>query len=160
MDLQHEPNSAGDSGEFAALSDGLRRMYHAPFPGAGAEARDEAIRLAIHRQFAGATRSRWRIRRLAPWAAAAATITLACFAWFTLNRQHAATPPAIAQFNSMDVDRNGRINILDAFALARQLHSGQPAEQRLDVNNDGVVDARDVDAIAMEAVSLNGGAAS
>ena len=53
-----------------------------------------------------------------------------------------------------DIDRNGRVDILDAFALARKVEAKSPAEPDWDVNRDGVVDAADVDAIAMKAVAL------
>lgn len=52
---------------------------------------------------------------------------------------------------AMDVDHNGRVDILDAYAMARKLPSGQ------DVNGDGKVDQADVDAIAKAAVDLEGG---
>lgn len=60
-----------------------------------------------------------------------------------------------------DIDRNGRVDILDAFALARHIEtsrtSGEP-ELQGDVNRDGIVDELDVNTIAMAAVSLNPGA--
>jgi hypothetical protein len=49
----------------------------------------------------------------------------------------------------------GKPTILDAFALARGLDAGQQMDARWDVNGDGVVDKRDVDALAMAAVKLN-----
>src|SRR5689334_22511317 len=55
-----------------------------------------------------------------------------------------------------DIDRNGRVDILDAFALARRLQSGAPsAEAGVDVNGDGVFDQRDVDHVAARAVQLH-----
>ncbi len=63
------------------------------------------------------------------------------------------TAPAVAG----DLDRSGRVTILDAFALARQLDSGSsPAAS--DFNGDGLIDRGDVDAIAMLAVRLPEGA--
>ena len=53
-----------------------------------------------------------------------------------------------------DIDRNGRVDILDAFALARKVEASSPADPDWDINRDGVVDAADVDAIAMKAVAL------
>ncbi len=58
-----------------------------------------------------------------------------------------------------DIDRNGRVDILDAFALARRLQSTAPSaeSQGLDVNGDGIVDQRDVDAVAARAVKVTKG---
>jgi hypothetical protein len=75
--------------------------------------------------------------------AAAATILLAWLLW------PAASPPG-GQL-AMDLDRSGRVDILDAYQLARQLPNGK------DLNGDGRVDQADVDAIAQSAVDLKGG---
>lgn len=53
-----------------------------------------------------------------------------------------------------DLDDNGRIDILDAFALARSIQSGDDRPEVPDLNNDGQRDQRDVDLIAMTAVTL------
>lgn len=53
-----------------------------------------------------------------------------------------------------------RMDILDAFTLARQLKSGPVHEPRWDVNHDGIVDERDVRAIAVEVVRLDKGGRS
>lgn len=53
-----------------------------------------------------------------------------------------------------------RLDILDAFALARQLKAGPVNEPRWDVNHDGTVDDRDVRTIAREAVRLDKGGRS
>jgi hypothetical protein len=53
-----------------------------------------------------------------------------------------------------------RMDILDAFTLARQLKSGPVREPRWDINRDGVVDERDVRAIAVEVVRLDKGGRS
>jgi hypothetical protein len=59
-----------------------------------------------------------------------------------------------------DLNHDGHVDILDAFALARELKSGaQPAASR-DINGDGVVDERDVAALAARAVSLGKGGRS
>ena len=52
-----------------------------------------------------------------------------------------------------DIDGDGRIDIRDAFMLARQIERGgrRPA---WDFNGDGVVDRADVDLVAMAAVRL------
>ena len=53
-----------------------------------------------------------------------------------------------------DLDHNGRIDILDAFALARCIQSGDVRPEIADLNNDGQLNQRDVDLIAMTAVTL------
>lgn len=57
-------------------------------------------------------------------------------------------------FAAEDVNRDGQVDILDAFALARQINAKQPAPPSLDRNGDGVIDQRDVELIAAHAVSL------
>ena len=52
------------------------------------------------------------------------------------------------------------MDILDAFTLARQLKAGPVHEPRWDVNHDGIVDERDVRAIAVEVVRLDKGGRS
>lgn len=57
-----------------------------------------------------------------------------------------------------DVDGNGRVNILDAFALARTVEGDQTNVRfelaELDQNGDGVVNSDDVNSIAMSVVML------
>lgn len=67
-------------------------------------------------------------------------------------------PPTVAAAGPNDIDRNGRIDILDAFTLARQLEQKPQPSGDWDVNNDGVVNDEDVETVAMAAVSLEGGA--
>lgn len=62
------------------------------------------------------------------------------------------------QLASNDVDQNGTVNILDAFALARSLQHQDGAAAadavRWDQNGDGQADTDDVQLIAMAAVTL------
>ena len=53
-----------------------------------------------------------------------------------------------------DFNHDGRVDILDSFALARQLKAGGTPNATFDVNGDGVVDERDVVLIATHAVQL------
>lgn len=55
---------------------------------------------------------------------------------------------------AFDVDGNGRVNILDAFLVARRLESGTAPEAGQDVDQDGRLTQSDVDLIAMNAVRL------
>ncbi len=67
------------------------------------------------------------------------------------------TTPAPAKFAREDLNRDGNVNILDSFALARELKKGQSLPARFDVNGDGVVDERDVALIAAHAVAIGKG---
>jgi hypothetical protein len=51
-----------------------------------------------------------------------------------------------------DIDGNRRVDIVDALRLSHQINAGGNGR---DVNGDGAVDQRDVDAIAMAAVRLD-----
>jgi hypothetical protein len=55
-----------------------------------------------------------------------------------------------------DVDGNGRVDIGDAFHLARALAGHTRLRDDWDVNRDGVVGREDVDAIALAAVRITG----
>ncbi len=61
---------------------------------------------------------------------------------------------------SPDLNRDGQVDILDAFQLARQLQSGQKPGAGLDLNGDGVVDGRDVQVLGARAVQLEKGGRS
>ena len=56
-----------------------------------------------------------------------------------------------------DLNGDGQVDMLDAFALARELQQGQTPRPQLDLNGDGVVDERDVQVLANRAVSLEAG---
>jgi hypothetical protein len=77
---------------------------------------------------------------------AAAAVALAALGLWRWN--HAAPAPLAA--GPADA-----VTILDAFTLARLLRDGQRPGPAWDANLDGVVDARDVDALARRAVRLS-----
>ncbi len=89
---------------------------------------------------------RWyrAIRWAGSVAAAAAIIIFACV-FFNLNHST----------NRADIDHNGRVDILDAFKLARQIESSDAQNKKLDFNGDGVVNQEDVDIVALAAVHLD-----
>ena len=132
------------------LARDLSAMHAEPIP---AEV-DEAI-LGMARQSLSRPR---RIRRLAPLGgvAAAAAITITVWiAWPGAQR----TPAAIVG----DINNDSRVDILDAFALAKTLDArrdggaGQASValgDGWDVTGDGLIDRRDVDAIAAIAVRI------
>lgn len=56
-----------------------------------------------------------------------------------------------------DINGDGRIDILDAFALARTIESGEtnkPGDQGWDINQDGELNQLDVDLVALHVVKL------
>ena len=60
----------------------------------------------------------------------------------------------LAEFSGEDINHDGRVDILDAFALARELQKKGSVGVHTDFHGDGVVDDRDVELIAIHAVSL------
>jgi hypothetical protein len=92
--------------------------------------------------------SLWRI------AAAAAVIIFA----FSLNLTQKPGPSTsrtvLFKAQAVDIDRNGRVDILDAFKLARHIESANRTDKKWDINEDGVVNGKDVDLVASAAVSL------
>lgn len=64
-------------------------------------------------------------------------------------------PPRDAFDARSDLDRNGRIDILDAFLLARQLQRQMSPGEAFDQNGDRQVDERDVQILISQAVALD-----
>ena len=91
-----------------------------------------------------------------PWVAAAAAIVL-LIALPQLVRKPGGGPNSDVAIARGDFNHDRRVDILDAFALARQLKQGATRNLQLDVNGDGVVDERDVAALAARAVKLEQG---
>jgi hypothetical protein len=56
-----------------------------------------------------------------------------------------------------DIDRSGRVDILDAFKLARHIKAGLQPSKKWDMNGDGLVNRKDVDLVAFAAVRLDKG---
>lgn len=127
-----------------ALAAGLRSAYP-PSSRLDTAAMDAVIRASAARQLADRSRrsARFAMHR---WVGLAAAIALL----IVLAPHRATTESTLAT----DLDRNGEVNILDAFALARSLESGGRTLAAWDVTGDGVVDERDVRAIAERAVRL------
>jgi hypothetical protein len=68
---------------------------------------------------------------------------------FALNRQEPQRPASVTR----DLDGNGRVDILDAFAIAREIQSGRN-QPEFDINGDGRLTQADVNEIAQRAVTL------
>ncbi|SRR5258706_6831291 len=95
------------------------------------------------------------IHRRVWWAAAAAILVLLLVWSLSTGRQgrQPADNSAVLAGKLGDLDGNGKVDIFDAFALARALQQ-KTVSKDWDVNRDGVVDQRDVGVIARRAVQL------
>jgi len=93
----------------------------------------------------------WRI------AAAAAVIILAFSLDLTKQPDPATDSLTLSKAQAVDIDRNGRVDILDAFKLARHIESADHTETEWDFNGDGQIDRSDVDVVAFAAVRLHKG---
>lgn len=92
-----------------------------------------------------------RFRRWMLWPALAAACTLIfCVVRLLTTSGHSS-------FVREDLNHDGKVDILDSFALARELKSSKRLPATYDVNGDGVVDERDVRLITAHAVQLNKG---
>ena len=107
-----------------------------------------------------------RIRRRRTWvrafgravAGTAALSSAASLALVLLATKGARErPPARATARADDLNGDGRVDILDAFAIARVIDHGGPAPRSWDRNADGTIDRRDADRVALAAVSLGPG---
>jgi hypothetical protein len=125
----------------AALKAGAERKIFVP------PAVDRAILKAARAQLNPEKKSGlsgWR--RWALWPALVGTCAIVALVVRVL------TPPA--KFAREDLNHDGKVDILDSFALARELKSGRTLPAKFDVNGDGVIDERDVTSIAAHAVAL------
>jgi len=152
------------------LSEDLNTLFEPQFsvpPELDRAIMDQANRCLVQRH--------WRhrvFRHISIWriAAAAAVIILA----FSLNLTQKPGPTTTSSFiveaQAVDIDRNGRVDILDAFKLARHIESADRSKTNLspvsstgqalrkqgwDINGDGVVNRKDVDLVALAAVRLD-----
>ena len=113
-----------------------------------------------------------------PWAAAAACLMLLLFLSFPGGKQNSpsdltkasisaeeAAPrqpllspaPVAAKISSKDINKDGQVDILDAFALASRMEAGAAHQDQWDMNDDGQVNQADVDEISAVAVKLEPG---
>ena len=91
------------------------------------------------------------------WAAAALVIAgLIVWSFMGSPRSKPNSNMASTGRNPADLDGDGRVDIFDAFLLARAIRDGRTATA-WDVNRDGVVDGRDVALVAHRAVQLDRG---
>ena len=121
---------------------------------------DRAVMDRVHKHFAPLQSGKGkRLRVHWGWriAAAAAVIIFA----FSLDLTKQTGPRtdlfSLSETQSIDIDRNGRVDILDAFKLARHIESASRTETEWDFNGDGLIDRNDVDMVALAAVRLDKG---
>ncbi|MHC4157234.1 MAG: dockerin type I domain-containing protein [Planctomycetota bacterium] len=144
------------------LSAGLKALFE-PHGSVPPEV-DRAIMDHANKRFVRRGR-RQAVRWASSVAAAAAVIILV----FVLNPSHKRTSRQMpdryearkaslaAADMGPDIDRSGRVDILDAFKLARQIKAGLQPSEKWDMNGDGQVNRKDVDLVAFAAVRLDKG---
>jgi hypothetical protein len=155
------------------VTDRLRTDLRALFepPGTVPSEVDRAILEQAHRRLARPRRRIIRLRWAAGITAAAAILVIGVVLYDAAGpASHPITEYQMAQRlvsernplapaeGRADIDNNGRVDILDAFRLARHIEAGDRAERGWDLNGDGRVDRADVDAVAFAAVRLREGA--
>jgi hypothetical protein len=120
---------------------------------------DRAVMDRAYRHFAALQSGQGKRRIHWAWRIAAA-VAVVIFA-FSLDLTKQAGPTkdraSLSKIQPVDIDRNGRVDILDAFKLARHLETASPSEKEWDINGDGVIDRSDVDIVAHAAVRLDKG---
>lgn len=144
-----------DEAVLPLLREDLRACAHLPKSGSVAGL-DEVILGAAARHFSQMQMDRsQRVR--GRWSRIAAAAVLALTAILAIRiGVPASTPAQLAR----DINRDGRADILDAFTLARRIDSGGVLPTAFDIDGDGSVNQRDVDAISARAVSLGIGSSS
>ena len=142
------------------LGKDLRDLFEPP--GAVPARIDRAILDQASRRLAKPRRLIIRLRWAAGIAAAAVIVLgVVLFNPKSEIRNPQSIRPALAEGRA-DIDGNGRVDILDAFRLARHIEARGPAdptrsdaaELGWDLNGDGRVDQGDVDLVAFAAVRL------
>ena len=160
----HQPEDQHDTLPDALVAD-LRGIY-----GRGVEVPREVDAAVLQEARAGfARRRRFRLAvRAATVTAAAAAIALA-FAIPMLMRSapQRVGPTPVATDTQMlmvapppaqqreDVDHDGKVDILDAFVVAKLIEARGQLDRTYDINGDGRIDGADVDRIAMAAVDTS-----
>lgn len=117
---------------------------------------DDAVLAAARRHLPKPLRLGFGVLRSWLFWPATATVCLALIGFGMFLARQTGRPP---EFAREDINRDGQVDILDAFALARAVRGGdQPSS--LDLNGDGTVDGRDAEQIAAQAVKLEKGGRS
>ncbi len=149
------PACARRLAELERLAAALREGAAGAAPAVGRETEARILEFAARREreIAAAGRSRRRVLRLPrliPAAAAALVLAAAGVSLFVSSPRRGVPG---------DLDRSGRVDIVDAYLLDRRLRAGIEAPPSCDLNGDGRLDAADVAALARRAVALGPGGA-
>jgi len=141
------------------VSDRLRQDLRGLFepPGAVPARVDKIILDQARRRLAKPRRLIIRLRWAAGIAATAAVVTIGVILYQGPNHQSLIINHQSVAEGRADVDGNGRVDILDAFQLARRVEARGPVAPQWDLNGDGRVDKDDVDLVARAAVRLGAG---
>ncbi len=107
---------------------------------------DEKILTAVRDQLREQKR---RLVFFPRWAALAASLVL------VFGLTYIVAQSRTRSFAAEDINRDGVVDILDAFALARKIEAGEKDDA--DFNRDGVIDQRDAVAIELLVVRLDKG---
>jgi len=135
---------------------------------------DQSILNTAREQLGEPAEQRPWIPQWTPWAAAAASLILLLF--LTLPGKKQTSPSALAKtsppskiialnqepssptirattISPKDINKDGQVDILDAFTLASRIQTGS-IEEKWDINGDGQVNQADVEEISAFAVKL------
>lgn len=143
----------------ASLVEALGGLHRHGLP----EVPGEIDRAVLAEARAGYYRRRrfWVAARAIGSAAAVAAAAVVVVVVYVDRHRSAPTPVAATQVaRPGDIDGNGRVDILDAFLLAKRVEAKAPPVRGDDVNGDGVVDRADVDRVAGWAVRVEAPAKS
>jgi len=159
--MQENPIMTENNRQFDDLdrhvSDRLRTDLRGLFepPGAVPARVDKIVLDRAKQRLAQPRRLIIRLRWAAGIAAAAAAVTIGVILFNPQSaiRNPQSVSPALAGGRA-DVDANGRVDILDAFRLARDIEARGPVASQWDLNGDGRIDKDDVDLVASAAVRL------
>lgn len=155
--------SADDDSLPPALLSDLSALYPAPRVPAAVDRRVLNNAAAVYAR--QARHRRWLRWGKAGAAAAAAVLVVGLILYrpegarrMAASYPQSGAPAATPAATPGDVDGDGRVDVLDAFGLARKLRDARgrplPANRVEDVNGDGVIDEKDVDGIAERAVRV------
>ena len=129
------------------------RQLHPPGPSVPPELDDQILRDA-RATYRARQRTWTRLRRIGAGLAAAAVLALAIRVY--MPSDHHASPAARPQLAQLaDTNHDGRVDILDAYTVARHIARHEALDPAWDINGDGVVDQKDVDLIAGMAVQTD-----